>query len=92
MQRAELLRFARLGAQARLEALQGEIDALIRQFPGLAKGSQAAGRRGRPAQQAAPVSGAAAPKPRRMSPAARKRISDAAKKRWTEWRKTHKRQ
>ena len=90
MQRAELLRFARLGAQARLEALQREIDALLQQFPGLAKGASASrGRRGRPAEGAA---GAAAPKPRRMSAAARKRISDAAKKRWTEWRKTHKRQ
>jgi hypothetical protein len=92
MQRAELLRFARLGAQARLEALQGEIDGLLRQFPGLAKGASAArGRRGLPAGAPA-VAGATAPKPRRMSAAARKRISDAAKKRWTEWRKTHKRQ
>jgi hypothetical protein len=79
MDRQELLRLARVGAQARIDALQSEIDAIHRQFPGLSA------RRGR----AAAAAGTLAAK-RRLSPAARKRISDAAKKRWTEWRKKNK--
>jgi hypothetical protein len=79
MNQQDLLRFARLGAQARLEILQREMDALLKQFPGLT----AKGGRGKSASGAAPK--------RNMSAAARKRISDAAKKRWTEWRKKNKR-
>jgi len=86
MKQQELIRYARIGAQARLETLQREIDGLLRQFPGLSRGSaQGKGRLGKAAAE-----GGASPK-RNMSPAARKRISDAAKKRWTEWRKKNKR-
>jgi hypothetical protein len=85
MERGELLRFARIGAQARLEALQSEIDKLRKQFPGLAAGPG----RGRQARGSAATAGETAAK-RRMSAAGRKRISDAAKKRWAEWRKKNK--
>jgi hypothetical protein len=89
MERIELLRLARLGAQARFEALQREMADLVRQFPGLAAGM---GQRkpGRPGKGAAAVTVGAPRAKRQMSPAARKRISDAAKKRWTEWRKKNK--
>jgi hypothetical protein len=82
MERGDLLRFARIGAQARLEALQSEIDKLRRQFPGLTAGRGGQGR-------GAGASGGAG-RARRMSAAGRKRISDAAKKRWSEWRKKNK--
>ena len=102
MERQELLRFARLGAQARLETLQREMGDLLRKFPGLSAAESPAPRKpGRPRKRQ-PVTAVAAVTPaaaepaaaapgRRMSPAARKRISDAAKKRWTEWRKKNKR-
>jgi hypothetical protein len=80
MNRQELLRLARVGAQARIDALQREIDGIHKQFPGLSA------RRGR----AAGVTAGTIAAKRRLSPAARKRISDAAKKRWTEWRKKNK--
>ncbi len=87
MNQQDLHKFARLGAQARLEALQREMEGLLRQFPGLS--SQTRGRRGR-APKGNALAGAV-PVKRNMSAAARKRISDAAKKRWTEWRKKNKR-
>jgi hypothetical protein len=83
MDRQELLRLARLGAQARLDGLQREMDAILKQFPGLSAGGR------RRAAGVAGSAGSVAAK-RRLSPAARKRISDAAKKRWTEWRKKNK--
>jgi len=83
MDRGDLLRFARIGAQARLEALQNEIDKLRRQFPGLTAGGAGRGRQAKGA-------GDGAGRKRRMSAAGRKRISDAAKKRWAEWRKKNK--
>jgi len=75
MNRQELLQLARAGAEARIAELQAEIDRIRRQFP--------SGRR-TPANGAA---GTVSPrKRRRMSAAARKRISDAQKSRWAKQR------
>jgi hypothetical protein len=82
MQRTELLHLARVGAEKRLQALKDEMESIFRHFPEL--------RRSRGARAAAgtPGNGAATRGPRKMSAAARKRISDAQKKRWKAWRKT----
>lgn len=88
MDRAELLRLARYGAEARITELQNEIDAIRRRFPG--SGGR---KRGRGAAASQPVAGQtagggeSARKPRQMSAAARLRISRAAKLRWKKWRK-----
>ena len=76
--------FALVGARARLAQLEAERAEILRAFPGLRSG-----RRGRPVGAA---QGASTPTPakagrkrrRRMSPEARKRISDMMKKRWAE--------
>src|SRR5262245_15982257 len=82
MNQSELVRLARIGAEARIAQLQAEIEAIRRQFPG----SSGAGRgRGRAGQ----AGGAGPRKPRQMSAAARRGISQAAKKRWEQWRKEH---
>ena len=80
MNQTELVRLARIGAEARIAQLQAEIEAIRRQFPG----SSRAGRAAIPG-----ADGAAPRKPRQMSAAARRRISQAAKKRWEQWRKEH---
>jgi hypothetical protein len=80
MKQAELVRLARIGAEARIAQLQAEIDAIQRQFPGAKAG------RGSRANHGA---GGAPRKPRQMSAAARRRSSQAAKKRWEQWRKEH---
>ncbi len=79
--RADMQALAQLGAQARLAELQQEIDGLRKAFPGL--GSDV--RRGRGRRPNGHV--VAAPRTRNMSAAARKRIGDAARKRWAKWRK-----
>lgn len=81
MTRAELIRLARIGAEARLAALQNEIQAIYLSFPQLrAKGGKAT-----------VVASSPAPENKRgtstMSAAARRSISQAQKKRWAEWRK-----
>ena len=72
---------ARLGAAARIAQLRAEIAQLEKSFPGIGGGTS---RRGRPA--AAAETGDAQPatkrKRRKMSAAARKKISDAQKRRW----------
>ena len=78
MNQAEIVRLARIGAEARIAQLQAEIEAIKRQFPGSGRGGQRAG-----------GDGSAPRKPRQMSAAARRRISQAAKKRWEQWRKEH---
>jgi hypothetical protein len=78
LSRENLIALAREGAQARMEALRAELASLEALFGGTGA------RRGRkPGSRAA-----AAPKRRRrkMSKEARKRISDAQKKRWAEQR------
>jgi hypothetical protein len=87
LNRDQLQRLARLGAQARLEELRREEAAIRAAFPDL---SGRGGRgRGRKASAAEP---AAAPTVRRrrrrsMSPAARKAVSDRMRKYWAERRK-----
>jgi len=79
MNQAEIVRLARIGAEARIAQLQAEIEAIRRKFPG--SGGSARGKSG--------ASDGAPRKPRQMSAAARRRISQAAKKRWEQWRKEH---
>jgi hypothetical protein len=80
----ELRDLARLGAQARLDALDRERKAIYATFP------QLRFRRGRSAGQGAETDGdrgATAKRPRRrMSRKARARIAEAQRKRWAEWK------
>lgn len=80
MDRADLLRFARLGAEARAHALRQELDAIYRQFPELQTGRSAR------ADSAGSLAGAPSRprRRRRMSREARKRIGEAQRKRWAE--------
>lgn len=83
-QTADMLKWARLGAASRLRELDEERSAILKAFPGLRSASGPA-RRGVTAKAADAASGSAAPivrKRRKMSAAARKRISDAQRKRW----------
>jgi hypothetical protein len=76
MDRSELLRLASVGAAGRLQALQTEMAAILRQFPSL-RGRVPTGRR-RGAGRAR--------RRRRMSADARRRISEAQKARWARQR------
>jgi hypothetical protein len=82
MDRTELLRFARLGAEARLRQLQGEIEAIVQRFPDLGTGRRA--RVPGVIENGRTIKGT---RRRRMSAAARKAISLRQKQRWAEWRK-----
>src|SRR5271169_6651917 len=64
-----------------LKAERNRIDQAISALEGLTSGSPARRGRSPKAKQAAPAAG----KRRSMSAAARKRISDAMKKRWATW-------
>src|SRR4051794_32019844 len=80
-----ILELARRGAQHRYEELQAEMASLVRQFPKLRTGAREVVRRGRKAVQAI------APelprrKRRKMSAAARARISAAQRARWAKQR------
>jgi hypothetical protein len=78
---SSILELARRGAQHRYEELQTELASLVRQFPDLRSGARAIVKRGRRAVKAA----AAQLQPRRrrkMSAAARARISAAQRARW----------
>lgn len=71
----DIREYARIGAEARLTQLQKEERDIYAQFPGLRNGRAAASM--------------PAPRQRRkMSAAARKKISDAQKKRWAAQRAT----
>lgn len=76
MNRSELVRFARVGAEARLRELQAEREAILREFPDLRRaGSMSA--------TGAPANGTTRRRRRRkMSAEARRRISEAQKARW----------
>ena len=75
----QLMDYARAGAQTRIEQLRAELAALEAAF-GRGKGRGRAGR-----APAASASAGAAPK-RKLSAAGRKKIADAARKRWAKWR------
>jgi hypothetical protein len=85
MTREEVRRWARIGAEARLAALEREIAAIYQVFPDLRSGRSApnpytAGVR-------AAVEGAVTRRRRpRLSLEARKRIAEAQRKRWAELR------
>jgi hypothetical protein len=82
---SSILELARRGAQHRYAELQAEIAALVRQFPDLRAGAREIVRRGHRA-----VSAAAAElqprKRRKMSAAARAKISAAQHARWAKHR------
>jgi len=79
LSRNDLLAYARQGAEARIEQLRTELAALEAAFGT----GRSGGQRGR-GPSAANAQGA--PKARKMSAAGRKRIADAARKRWAKWR------
>lgn len=79
MNRQELVRLARLGAEERLRALVTEVELIYQHFPelrrsGTARGERPPRRRGR----------------RRMSAAERREVSQRMKKYWAARRKTTK--
>jgi hypothetical protein len=83
LDRQELYRLARMGAEARLRALEIERAHILRSFPGLKAGTS---------QQSAPA-GTSEPGPvrrrRQMSAAERKSVSARMKKYWAERRKAN---
>jgi hypothetical protein len=99
----DIKHLARLGAQARLTELQAERRALLAAFPQLADRRAArpksaprratAGAQKAPAATPEPAAAADAPKSRRgqISAAGRRRIAEAARKRWAAWRRKQKR-
>jgi hypothetical protein len=86
---SQLHEFARIGAAARIKELQAEIASIRRDFPALAapggESTAPSPFRRRPGRPAASLE-AKVPSPRRrrrkMSAEARKKISEAQKKRW----------
>jgi hypothetical protein len=84
-----ILDLARRGAQHRYDELKAEMESLVRQFPGLTGFGREVVRRGRRAAKAAAAE-LQPRKRRKMSAAARKRISDAQKARWAKQKGTEK--
>jgi len=78
---SSILALAARGAKARYDELQAEIASLIRHFPSLRSGAREAVKRGRRAATAT-VNKLRPRKRRKMSAAARKKISEAQKRRW----------
>jgi hypothetical protein len=78
LDRKEMLRLARIGAEARLEALEQERQAILRSFPGAQRlnASSNATTDGQPGAQR-----------RRMSPAARRAVSVRMKRYWADRKK-----
>ena len=82
LDRQEMYRLARMGAESRLRALEEERAQILRSFPGLkAAGSSSASAQGS-STAAAPVR-----RRRQMSAAERKSVSARMKKYWAERRK-----
>ena len=82
MDRAELLRFARAGAAARLAELDQERQTLLRQFPGLKSTRPAQNGHSSPPADDAP----GRRQRRRMSAADRKAVGERMRKYWAERR------
>jgi hypothetical protein len=82
MTREEVRRWARIGAEARLEALQREIAAIYQVFPDLRSGRSAPNPYTAGVREA--VQGAVTRRRPRLSLQARKRIAEAQRKRWAE--------
>jgi len=83
---SQIMEFARRGADHRYEELKAEIGALIKQFPHL----KAPGRRTKIDVSLEPAALIDPPRKRRkMSAAARRKISLAQKRRWAKHRAVH---
>ena len=80
LDRQEMYRLAKLGAEARLQALEAERAQILRAFPGLRAG-------GTPAAQATSPQEASVRRRREMNAAERKSVSLRMKKYWAERRK-----
>jgi hypothetical protein len=80
LSREQLMNYARSGAQARIAELRAELEKLETVFGGSVGGARVT--------RSQSESGARKVKRRRrkMSPEARKKIGDAARKRWAKWR------
>jgi hypothetical protein len=83
MTREEVRRWARIGAEARLAALEREIAAIHQVFPDLRSGRSSAPNPYTAGVRAA-VEGAVMRRRPRLSLEARKRIAEAQRKRWAE--------
>jgi hypothetical protein len=81
LNRQELLLLARAAAEAKIVALQGQIDSIRRTFGIAVVGGKRKGNSS--TRGASPSKGS----PRKMSAAGRARIAAAAKARWAKWRK-----
>jgi len=87
MARSDLRSWAIKGAEQRLIEIAEETRGIHRTFPELRGRSRAAGSsQGRGANSAQSQDGPPKPRRRKMSAAARKRISDAQKARWAKQR------
>ena len=82
LDRQELYRLARMGAESRLRALEEERGQILRSFPGLKAGGSGAATTQGASDSAAPVR-----RRRQMSAAERKSVSARMKKYWAERRK-----
>jgi hypothetical protein len=79
---SELQRFAAIGAAARIQELQQEIERIRTAFPQLRQGGSVDF-----GQRSATATSTPKRRRRKMSAAAKKAIGLAQKKRWAEWRK-----
>ena len=77
MERFDLKSYARAGALARLSELEQERRTILRLFPDLRDGQARSAR-----SASSETTARRSPKRRRISAEARKKMSDAAKKRW----------
>ncbi|MEO7272813.1 MAG: hypothetical protein ABIX28_18735 [Vicinamibacterales bacterium] len=82
LDRQEMYRLARMGAESRLRALEEERGQILRSFPGLKAGGSASA----PSQGASTAAGPVRRR-RQMSAAERKSVSARMKKYWAERRK-----
>ena len=89
MQRAELRRLARMGAEGRLVALRAEIDSIFRHFPDLRPPAEGTQQRTRSGQQPT-LTTPARRRRRRMSAAQRRAVSARMKKYWAGRRRARK--
>jgi hypothetical protein len=86
----DLRKYARAGAEVRLKEIDAERQQIFSAFPELRSGTASGERQPRAARTGAAKAGTAR-KRRRMSAEARKRISDAQKRRWAAHRAKEKR-
>jgi hypothetical protein len=82
MTREEVRRWARIGAEARLAALEREVAAIYQVFPDLRPGRSALNPYTESVRKA--LEGAVTRRRPRLSLQARKRIAEAQRKRWAE--------